>query len=254
MSTALIIVDVQNDFIPGGSLAVPKGDEIISVINDLRKNQKWGSIFLTQDFHPQNHISFSSNHPGTQPFQQIKLDSGIDQVMWPDHCVQGTDGCKFHRELKLQDTDIIVQKGTNPKYDSYSGFFDNAKLNTTELHKKLQEKNVSTVYCCGLASDYCVSYTALDAVSLGYKTYFIRDATRGIDKQNEENALSKMKAAGITVLNSTQIDLSKSENKAPKSNSKNLPTDSLGLGYSFLTVTFSLLLITLLYTIFFSSK
>ena len=178
---ALIIVDIQNDFIPGGSLAVPDGDKIISRINELQK--KFDLVVATQDWHPSNHKSFASQHDGKNPFDVIDLN-GLQQTLWPDHCIQSTKGAEFHKDLNTNKIEAIFRKGTNPEIDSYSGFFDNGRKKATGLHGYLQERKVTSVFVCGLAADFCVYYTALDALSLGYETTILDESTKAIDPIN----------------------------------------------------------------------
>lgn len=178
---ALIIVDIQNDFIPGGSLAVPDGDKIISRINELQK--KFDLVVATQDWHPANHKSFASQHDSKNPFEIIDLN-GLQQTLWPDHCIQSTKGAEFHKDLNTNKIEAIFRKGTNPEIDSYSGFFDNGRKKATGLHGYLQERKVTSVFVCGLAADFCVYYTALDALSLGYETTILDESTKAIDPIN----------------------------------------------------------------------
>lgn len=178
---ALIIVDMQNDFIPGGSLAVPDGDKIISRINELQK--KFDLVVATQDWHPTNHKSFASQHEGKNPFDIIDLN-GLQQTLWPDHCIQGSKGADFHKDLNTNRIEAIFRKGTNTEIDSYSGFFDNGRKKATGLHGYLKDHNVTSVYVCGLAADFCVYFTAMDAISLGYETTILDESTRAIDPLN----------------------------------------------------------------------
>ena len=178
---ALIIVDLQNDFIPGGSLAVPDGDKIITRVNELQK--KFDVVVATQDWHPANHKSFASQHEGKNPFDIIDLN-GLQQTLWPDHCIQGTKGAELHKDLNTNKIEAIFRKGTNPEIDSYSGFFDNGRKKSTGLHGYLQERKVSSVFVCGLAADFCVYYTALDALSVGYDTTILDESVKAIDPIN----------------------------------------------------------------------
>jgi nicotinamidase/pyrazinamidase len=171
---ALIIVDVQNDFVPGGSLPVPEGNTIVPLINKLQS--RFELVVATQDWHPANHLSFASNHPGKKPFERVIL-GGLEQTLWPDHCVQGSQGACFVSELDERKIEAIFRKGTDPQIDSYSGFFDNGHKRATGLGDYLKGRGVGEVYVCGLAAEYCVLYTALDAISLGFQTYYIEDAT-----------------------------------------------------------------------------
>lgn len=178
---ALIIVDVQNDFIPGGSLAVPEGDKIIERINKIQ--EKFDLIVATQDWHPANHKSFASQHENKYLFDQIDL-GGFNQTLWPDHCIQGTKGAEFHKDLNMNKVEAIFRKGTNREIDSYSGFFDNQRKKSTGLDSYLKAHNVTSVYVCGLAADYCVYFTALDALSLGYDATILDESTKAIDPIN----------------------------------------------------------------------
>ena len=178
---ALIIVDIQNDFIPGGALAVPDGDKIITRINEIQK--KFDIVVATQDWHPANHKSFASQHEGKTPFDIVDLN-GIQQTLWPDHCIQGTRGAELHQDLNTNKIDAIFRKGTNPEIDSYSAFYDNNHKKITGLNGYLKDRNVTAVFICGLAADYCVYYTALDALSLGYDTTILDESTKAIDPVN----------------------------------------------------------------------
>ncbi len=181
----LIIGDVQNDFMPGGSLAVPDGDAIVDVIN--RISGKFDLVVAIQDWHPPGHKSFASSHKGRQPFEAIDLN-GISQTLWPDHCVQGTYGAEFHSELDTRCVEAIFRKGIDPEIDSYSAFYDNQHLRSTGLAGFLREKGVAEVYGCGLAGDICVYYTLIDALKSGFATTLIVDAARALDENNYEAA------------------------------------------------------------------
>lgn len=186
MMDTLIIVDVQNDFLPGGSLAVPEGDKIIPVINALQK--KFELVVATQDWHPQNHGSFASNHEGKEPFEKTMLE-GLEQILWPDHCVQNKKGADFSAQLQVNQIEAIFRKGMETKIDSYSGFFDNGKKKSTGLADYLKGRGVDRVFVTGLAADVCVGFTTLDALELGFETFVVENATKPIDGQN----WSKMK-------------------------------------------------------------
>lgn len=175
---ALIIVDVQNDFCPDGLLAVAGGDEIIPQINAMIDD--FSVRVLTQDWHPANHSSFADNVDGKNPFDMIEMPYG-PQVLWPIHCVRGSKGAKFHKELRTDSADMIVRKGFRPKIDSYSAFFENDHKTATGLHGYLQERGIDTITLVGLATDFCVSYSAIDAAKLGYNTTVLEDACRSID-------------------------------------------------------------------------
>ncbi len=199
---ALIIVDIQNDFIPGGSLPVEEGDLLIDDINEIAKKFKKSNakIVLTQDWHPKNHLSFASNHTGKNPGDEfISEDGSIGPVLWPDHCVQGSQGAEFHKDLKTDLADKIFQKGMNPNVDSYSGFQDNDKKSETGLREYLNSSGIKRVFVCGLALDYCCYFTAMDGVDFGYEVYFLVNLTRGVNipEGNVENALETMKQKGI---------------------------------------------------------
>lgn len=203
-NSALLIVDVQNDFLPGGALAVSKGDTIIPIINSLQ--EKFNFIVATQDFHPADHGSFAANHAGKKPGEFIEL-AGLRQILWPVHCVQGSEGAEFHEDLNPIKWQAIFQKGKNPEVDSYSGFFDNARRGDTGLGDFLQNEGIMNVFVTGLAQDYCVKFTALDGVSLGFKTYLITDATKAVNLNPEdgEKALEELKKEGVILIESSAI-------------------------------------------------
>jgi nicotinamidase/pyrazinamidase len=204
MKRALIIVDLQNDFVPGGALAVTGGDEIIPVINQLQRH--FDLVVATQDWHPANHGSFALNHAGGQTFDLATL-GGLPQVLWPSHCVQGTHGAELVPSLDATRINKVIHKGTDPESDSYSGFFDNGHRKPTGLGDYLHGQNVSDVYIVGLATDYCVKFTALDARQLGYPTHLIEDACRGVDLMpgDVERALAEMRAAGVQVVHGIDV-------------------------------------------------
>ncbi len=193
---ALIIVDVQNDFCPGGALAVPGGDQVVPLINRLQP--RYDLVVATQDWHPADHGSFAVNHPGRTPGERIEL-AGLPQVLWPVHCVQGTPGAEFHPALNLQRVARVFRKGTHPQIDSYSGFFDNGHRAATGLGEYLRQRGVKEVYVCGLATDYCVKWTALDAVELGFETFVLEDACRGVDLHpgDVRQAIDEMRRRGV---------------------------------------------------------
>lgn len=176
--TVLIVVDVQNGFTPGGNLAVANADEIIPKINQLA--QKFEHIVLTQDWHPDQHISFADNHPNKKPFETIELDYGR-QVLWPKHCVQGTHDAEFHPHLNIPTAQLIIRKGCHQNIDSYSAFMEADRKTPTGLNGYLREHQINTVYIVGIATDFCVAWTAIDAVELGFDTYVIEDACKAID-------------------------------------------------------------------------
>ena len=200
---ALIIVDMQNDFCPGGALAVKEGDQIVSLINKLQS--KFELIVATQDWHPQNHKSFASNN-GKKVGEVVELN-GLKQILWPDHCIQNSHGAKLVAGLDQKKIDRIFQKGTDPEIDSYSGFFDNGHKKKTGLDEYLRKKGVDEVFVVGLATDYCVKFTALDAVDLGFKTHLIQDACRGVNlsKDDAAQAIQQMRDKGVGIINSGDL-------------------------------------------------
>ena len=201
---ALILVDIQNDFIPGGALAVAEGDQIIPIVNELQR--RFDLVVATQDYHPPEHGSFAVHHLGRDPGDKIDLH-GLEQTLWPGHCIQGTPGADFAPELNRARWDRIFPKGTEPTIDSYSGFFDNGHRKATGLAEYLRERGVTDVYIAGLATDYCVKFTALDAQALGFQTHLIEDACRGVNLKPEDvaKAVEEMRAAGVHITNSREI-------------------------------------------------
>ncbi|HTF18749.1 MAG TPA: bifunctional nicotinamidase/pyrazinamidase [Chryseolinea sp.] len=199
---ALILVDIQNDFVPGGRLAVPDGDAIVPLVNSLQ--EAFGLVVATQDWHPQGHKSFASNHPGKRPFERIDLH-GLEQVLWPDHCVQGSSGAEFHPALEMKKVEAIFRKGMNPEIDSYSGFYDNGARKSTGLASYLREQKVRKVFVCGLAADYCVAYTAKDALRENFATFLIADATRPIDATGFQRAADEILGLGGNLIESSQL-------------------------------------------------
>ena len=205
---ALIIVDMQNDFVEGGALAVQGGKALVPLINKLQP--RFDLVVATQDWHPANHGSFAVNHPGKKVFEQIELN-GLPQTLWPVHCVQGTTGAELATDLQRERIAKIFPKGTDAGIDSYSGLFDNGHRKSTGLGEWFKTKGVTEVFVCGLATDYCVKFTALDAAELGFKTHFIEDASRGVNLQPNDvkNAVAEMNRAGITTVQSTDLLKSK---------------------------------------------
>ena len=194
---ALIVIDVQNDFCPGGALAVAGGDEIISRINGLMG--EFATVVLTQDWHPANHASFAANHPGATPFSLIQMPYG-PQVLWPTHCVQGTKGAEFHADLRTDPAQMIIRKGFRAGIDSYSAFFENDHSTPTGLEGYLRSRGITTVTLVGLATDYCVAYSALDAARLGFRAMVLEGACRAIDLNGSlAEAQNKMRAAGVAL-------------------------------------------------------
>jgi nicotinamidase/pyrazinamidase len=207
---ALIVVDVQNDFCPGGALAVPEGDAVIAPINHLAPLFK--HIVLTQDWHPADHASFARSHPGAQPFETIQLAYG-PQTLWPPHCVQGTPGAEFHPNLKLPQAQLILRKGFRSQIDSYSAFFENDRATPTGLAGYLAERSLTRVFFAGLAYDFCVGYSALDARRIGLAAFIIRDACRAIDLNGSAAGIeAEFAAARVTVIPSADLGIAVTEN------------------------------------------
>jgi len=200
---ALIVVDVQNDFCPGGRLAVQKGDEVVPVINALA--QRFANVVLTQDWHPPGHQSFATSHPGKKPFDSVKLPYG-EQVLWPDHCVQGSDGAALHKDLSVPHAQLVIHKGYNKDVDSYSAFLEADRKTRTGLEGYFEERGIKRVFVCGLATDFCVAWTALDARKLGFAAVVVEDACRAIDNQGSLAAAGeKMRKAGVKRIQSADI-------------------------------------------------
>ena len=199
---ALILVDIQNDFLPGGPLAVPFGDEIIPLVNELQNS--FSLVVATQDWHPQSHKSFASNHPGKKAFETIILH-GLEQVLWPNHCIQGSPGAQIHSSLNVNKVEGIFRKGMDVEIDSYSAFYDNGYKKSTGLAGYLRERKIKKVYVCGLAADYCVYYTAKDSLKENFETYIIEDATRAIDPNGFVKATEKILSSGGQIIKSEQL-------------------------------------------------
>lgn len=200
----LILIDVQNDFMPGGALAVPEGDQIVPLINKLQA--QFDLVIATQDWHPAGHASFASSHENGKEFEVIKLD-GLDQVLWPDHCVQNTKGAEFHPGLETFKIEAIFRKGTDPKIDSYSGFYDNAHLKSTGLAGYLREKGADELYFAGLAADYCVYFSVKDALDEGFNCTLIEDGTRALKAEDFEKARIDILRKGGRVVKSADLGL-----------------------------------------------
>jgi nicotinamidase/pyrazinamidase len=201
---ALLLVDLQNDFLPGGALAVPGGDEAIPIANHLQP--KFELVVATQDWHPPNHLSFAANHPGKKPGDVISLD-GMQQILWPVHCVEHTPGAELAAALDKRRIRKVFAKGADPQIDSYSGFYDNGRRRSTGLGAYLRQQGVDELYVLGLATDYCVKATALDAVGLGFKTRLVVDACRGVNLSpgDVERAIEAMQAAGVKLVSSEEL-------------------------------------------------
>ncbi|MVT65404.1 bifunctional nicotinamidase/pyrazinamidase [Bradyrhizobium pachyrhizi] len=200
---ALLVIDVQNCFLPGGSLAVKDGERVVPVINRIAKS--FANVVMTQDWHTPGHISFASTHSGKKPFETVDLAYG-KQVLWPDHCVQGTDGASLSKELAIPQAELIIRKGFHKDVDSYSAFTEADGKTTTGLAAYLKARNVERVFVAGLATDFCVAWTALDARKAGFETYVVEDACRGIDTQGSlAKAWDDMAKAGVKRIQSSDI-------------------------------------------------
>ena len=193
----LVLVDIQNDFLKGGSLAVPEGEKIIKPINKIIK--QYDLVIATKDWHPKNHISFASNHPDKKIGDIINVN-GVDQVLWPDHCIQNSFGCDFPDQLDISKLAKVLYKGSDANIDSYSGFFDNGHFRSTGLSDYLKSKDVYKIDYVGLATDYCLKYTAIDSVSEGFKTRVLINCIKGIEEKGCELALNEMKSKGIELI------------------------------------------------------
>jgi nicotinamidase/pyrazinamidase len=208
MKRALILVDLQHDFLPTGALPVPHGDQVISVANQLlnRKDESFDLVVATQDWHPADHESFASKHPGSNVGSLIDLH-GVSQVLWPDHCVQNTYGAQFASGLLIGRMDHVVRKGQRKDVDSYSGFFDNARRGDTGLQSLLKNHGITHLTVMGLATDYCVKFTVLDARSLGFDVDVVRDGCRAVNMQvhDDDRAFDAMKAVGARILNLSDL-------------------------------------------------
>jgi nicotinamidase/pyrazinamidase len=199
----LLVIDVQNDFLPGGALAVPRGDEVVPVVNALAA--KFANVILTQDWHPPRHISFASRHPGRSPFERIELPYGM-QVLWPDHCVQGSRGAEFAAGLAVPHAQAVVRKGYHAFTDSYSALLEADRSTPTGLAGLLRERGIRRVFCCGLATDFCVAWSAIDAQAAGFDTTVIEDACRAIDTEGSLAAARRdLAAAGVRLISADAL-------------------------------------------------
>ncbi len=203
MTAALIVVDIQNDFLPGGALAVPRGDETVAIANRLMP--LFPTVVLTADWHPADHASFASQHAGKSPYDVVPMPYG-NQVLWPDHCVAGTSGADFAAGLETVRAHAVIRKGTDKNCDSYSGFLAADRKTPTGLAGYLKSRGVTTVFVCGLATDFCVAWTAQDAAAAGFKTYLIEDASRAIDAGGSlAAAMAGLKTAGVGVIEKKDV-------------------------------------------------
>ncbi|MEM1288366.1 MAG: bifunctional nicotinamidase/pyrazinamidase [Pseudomonadota bacterium] len=198
MTQALLVIDLQNDFCPGGALAIDGGDSIVPGVNALIENA--AAVILTQDWHPAGHSSFASEHPSKAPMEMIDMPYG-PQVLWPDHCIQGSEGAAFHPDLTVDRADLIIRKGYNPAIDSYSAFFENDHTTPTGLEGYLRARGIDTLTLVGLATDFCVNYSAVDAARLGFNVTVMQELCRGIDLNGSlAAAQSEMREAGVTLV------------------------------------------------------
>jgi nicotinamidase/pyrazinamidase len=198
----LLIIDVQNDFMPGGALPVADGEQIVPIINAMQ--HKFDLVVATQDWHPENHVSFASNHEGKSTFDEIELH-GKPQTLWPNHCVQGTQGAELHPNLETLKFEAIFRKGTDKNIDSYSAFYDNGHLKSTGLAGYLKEKGTSQLFICGLAADICVYYSIYDAFKEGFACFFIEDASKALDTEGFKDIKKEMIHLGIQIISSKSI-------------------------------------------------
>ena len=201
--TALLVIDVQNDFIPGGQLPVPEGDLIVPLINRL--GDRFKQVVIAQDWHPPGHASFASSHPDREPYEVIELPYG-PQTLWPDHCVRATAGAELHKDLNLPHAQLIIRKGCNPDIDSYSAFLEADRKTTTGLAGYLKERGIDTLYLVGLALDFCVMFSALDARAAGFNAFVVMDACRAIDLDGSlAAAIERMQVAGVDLVSADQV-------------------------------------------------
>ena len=205
MGRALLVIDVQNDFCPGGSLAVAEGDRVVPVINRLAP--RFAKVVATQDWHPPGHVSFASSHPGGRAFQSVELPGGQRQMLWPEHCLAGSHGAELHPGLETWPISLIVRKGSRVELDSYSAFFENDRRTPTGLGACLRELGCGELYLCGLATDVCVYYSAQDALRLGFAVRLVQDACRGIDQPagSLQERLQELARAGVRILDSSEV-------------------------------------------------
>jgi nicotinamidase/pyrazinamidase len=230
--SCLLVIDVQNDFLPSGSLAVPQGNQIIPLINSLRDDYHFDCVAFSQDFHPPNHISFYESHkdnPAAQLFSPITLPDGSSQILWPIHCVQNTPGAQLATDLCVKPGDIIIQKGVQSDVDCYSAFFSNNKQHQTQLSKILQEQRITHVFVCGLAFDYCVASSAIDSAELGFNTFVLTQATKGIAQETIQQMENQCKQKGVKLIQIQQLEECgvQLSSKAINGNKPHIPLPSL---------------------------
>lgn len=204
MKSVFLVVDIQNDFLPQGALGVREGDAVVPVVNSLQ--ERFDCVIATQDWHPKDHGSFASNHPGKRPGDHVIL-GGVDQVLWPDHCIQGSCGAEFAPGLAARRFELIVHKGTDKGIDSYSAFYDNGHRRSTGLESFLRKHSVTDVYIAGLATDYCVKFSVFDAIESGFRAHVVRDGCRGVDLEagDSEKALNEMRRKGARVISEADV-------------------------------------------------
>ncbi|WP_046756939.1 bifunctional nicotinamidase/pyrazinamidase [Kordia jejudonensis] len=202
--SALLVIDMQYDFMLDGSLEVKEANDLIQPINDLMK-LNWNLVVASKDWHPENHISFASNHEGCKPYDEIILEDGTKQILWPDHCIQNSSGAEIHAEMDQSCIDEIVLKGQNPNVDSYSAFFDNNHLEKTEMDTILKANGIENIYVVGLARDFCVKWTAMDGQELGYNSYFVIDATKAVDPSTDDEVIKELKESNVTIIKISDI-------------------------------------------------
>ncbi len=203
-NSALLVIDMQYDFMEGGSLEVNEANEIIRPINELLE-LGWGLVVASQDWHPENHVSFASNHKSKKVFEKITLADGTSQVLWPDHCKQNSKGAAIHQLINSSKIEEFVFKGKNSRVDSYSAFFDNNKVEKTNLDDLLKSKKITDIYLVGLAADFCVKFTALDGKQLGYETYFVTDATKAVQPELQNSLYETLMQNQIKLITSAEI-------------------------------------------------
>lgn len=202
---ALLVIDVQNDFLPGGRLAVPDGDEVVPLINDIAEG--FEHVLFTQDWHPAGHSSFASSHRDKEPFDRVMLEYG-EQILWPDHCIQGSEGAAFPSNLNVRRGELIIRKGFRKEIDSYSAFFENDQDTPTGLTGYLRERGIDTLFLAGLALDFCVHWSAVDGINQGFNVVVLKDATRAIDSDGSlDHAMTRMQEAGADVSISDELRL-----------------------------------------------
>mmetsp|Transcript_5958 Transcript_5958/g.25159 ORF Transcript_5958/g.25159 Transcript_5958/m.25159 type:complete len:207 (-) Transcript_5958:1440-2060(-) len=204
MSSALVVVDLQNDFCPGGSLAVKDGHEIVEGINAIRDSSEFSHVIFTRDWHPEDHVSFARNHPNHPEFSK-KMVNGLPHTLWPAHCEEGTVGASFHKDLDVRDSDFVYNKGTSKDWEEYSAFGNSEMGKFTTFAEELRSRGISKLYICGLATDYCVCETAIDGADQGFSVVLLEDLTRGIAPDTTRRAKARMRSAGVEIQTVDQL-------------------------------------------------